>query len=293
MFKKKGFCDGIPGEDDPWKRLDRETPAFRLAQEPIFNLSESEEEFLEMLREGGLDFDILPRPDPTGFVSLSVRLERATQRVEIEVDRGSPRTCSFLTRRNAFAESLKGWLDRILGSERFDARRYAASRRYVWYAYILPTRLPAADPPSGESCLRRSLFNFDAKERHFLGLLEKAMTEPGPSCPLRIQVYPRETPSGGLELMICQGERRQPARVFVKGFYPATYQVITENTPTGWLLKQVVDQTVGSEHLDRESSRLKGRHLSLIYGVRHPKEVLEQFESSSTSASSTWKTQDS
>jgi len=282
MLEQDSFGRGNPADHEPWKRLDRETPLFRLAQEPIFNLSESEEEFLEMLREGGLDFDILPRPDPTRFVILSVRLDQATQRVEIEVDRGTPRTCSVLTRRNAFADSLKGWLDRILGSERFDARRYAASRRYVWYAYILPTRLPGGDPGSGESSLRRSLFNFDAKERHFLGLLEQAVTGP-----LRIQVYPRDSASGGLELMVCQGERRQPARVFVKGFHPVTYQVITENTPAGWLLKEVVDRAVGAEHLEVESSRLKGRHLSLIYGVRHPRRILEQFENSWSPSSAT------
>ncbi|NMA28958.1 MAG: hypothetical protein GX934_14480 [Burkholderiales bacterium] len=282
MPKQDG--QGNPADTDPWKKLDREIPLFRLAQEQIFNLSESEEEFLEMLREGGLDFDILPRPDPTSFVILSVRLDQVTQRVEIEVNRGTPRTCSILTRRNAFADSLKGWLDRILGSEHFDARRYAASRRYVCYAYILSTRLPGADPSSDESCLRRSLFNFDTKERHFLELLEKAVTGP-----LRIQVYPRESPTGGLELMLCQGERRQPARVFVKGFYPVTYQVVTENTPSGWLLKEVVDRAVGAEHLEVESSRLKGRHLSLIYGVRHPRSILKLFEDSSSPTSSTRK----
>lgn len=271
--------DGIAGEQDVWKRLDRETRPFRYVQEPIFNLSEAEVEFLEELREGGLDFDLLPRPDPTSFVALTVRLEQATQRVEVEVDRGVPTTCSFLTRRTPFAEALKGWLDRILGSERFDARRYVASRRYVWYPYVLPPKGSSLRAAGKDSRLGRCLFNFDAKERHFLGLLEKAVEAATPAGPLKLEVYPRETLYGGIELMACQGEKRQPARVFVKGFYPITYQMITENTPLGQLLKGSLDEALGAAHLDLESSRLKGRHLSLIYSVRHPSSILEQFES--------------
>ena len=278
MFHDDAERDRTP--TDGWKRLDREAPAFRLAQEPLFNLSEVEEEVLERLREGGLEFDLLPRPDPTAFLALSVHLDQVTQRVEMEVDRSVPTSCSFLARKNSFAEGLKGWLDRILGSERFDVRRYVASRRYVWYSYVLPPGRPDSPPSDADSRLRRSLFNFDAKERHFLELLDQAVSQLTPSSsPLKVQVYPRQTSGGGLELMLCQDERRQPARVFVKGFYPVTYQMITENSPLGSLLKGFLDAAVGAEHMDVESSRLKGRFLSLIYSVRHPREILDRFES--------------
>jgi len=279
MLDNRADKDPVAGEQDVWKRLDRETRPFRYVQEPIFNLSEAEVEFLEELREGGLDFDLLPRPDPTSHVALRVRLEQATQRVELEVDSTVPSTCSFLTRRTPFAEALKGWLDRILGGERFDARRYVASRRYVWYPYVLPPRAPSLRASGRDSRLGRSLFNFDAKERHFLGLLEKAVEEAPQGPCLRLEVYPRDTLYGGLELMACQGERHQPTRVFVKGFYPITYHVITENTPLGNLLKGRLDRALGAEHLDVESSRLKGRYLWLVYSVRHPSAILEQFES--------------
>lgn len=270
--------DRQAGEHEVWKMLEREARPFRYVQDAIFNLSEAEEELLDHLRERGLEFGLLPRPDPTSFLTLSVQLNQATQRVEAEVDRGSPAGCSFITRRNAFAEALKGCLDRIFGSEHFDAARYVASRRYVWYTYVMPALARQRTPVDPR--LRRSLFNFDAKERHFLDLLEASVERLNPRlpAPLTFRVYPRETPSGGIELMVGQGDKRQPARVFVKGFYPITYRLITENTPMGQLLKDYMDEAAGAENLDVESSRLKGRYLSLIYGVRHPRSILEQFE---------------
>ena len=275
-----GTREAGSGEHEIWRMLEQGDRAFRFVQHAIFNLSEAEEEILEQLREGGLEFGLLPRPDPTSFLTLSIRLNQHTQRVDVEVDRGSPASCSFVTRRNAFAEALKGCLDRIFGGEHFDSRRYVASRRYVWYPYILPASAPAPRPPSPDSRLRRSIFNFEPKERHFLGLLEAAVARLGPRlpAPLKVHVYPREKPFGGIELMVLQGDRRQPARVFVKGFYPVTYHLITENTGMGSLLKDYLDEALGAEHLDGESSRTKGRFLSLIYSVRHPRSILEGFE---------------
>lgn len=280
--------------------LERESLDFRFVQDPIFNLSDDEEEILERLRENGLEFSVLPRPDPTSFLAISATVGQAAQRVEIAVESGNghprvkpmgdalTRVCSFVTRRNAFSDALKNWLDRLFGSDRFDATRHVASRRYVWLSYEVPA-VPRGEPwrPLGPhlnahepSRLRNSLFNFDPKEQHFLRLLEAAVARlnTGHPVPLKFNIYPRETPFGSLELMVGQGERRQPVRVFVKGLYPVTYHLVTENTPVGQRLKDYLDGALGEENLDRASSRLKGKFLSLIYSVRHERSVLELFE---------------
>lgn len=260
-------------ESDVWRMFERESLDFRFVQDPIFNLSESEQDILERLREGGLEFGILPRPDPASFLTLKVRVGQAAQRVEVAAD---PHYCSFITRRTAFADALKGSLDRMFGVEHFDAGRYVASRKYVWYSYVLPTR---TGPPRASGLLQ-SLFNFDRKEQHFLGLLEEAVKRlnPARTHALQFHVHPREAPFGGIELMVGEGDRRQPVRVFVKGFYPVTYHLITENTPAGQRLKDYMDAALGRENLDHASSRMKGKFLSLIYLVRHPRTVLEDFE---------------
>lgn len=268
--------DSHAHENDVWRMLERESLDFRFVQDPIFNLSEAEKDILERLREGGLEFGILPRPDPASFLTLQVRLNQAAQRVEVAADPGLPAYCSFITRRTAFADALKGSLDRLFGVEHFDAGRYVASRKYVWYSYVLPTR---SGPPR-HSRLLQSLFNFDRKEQHFLRLLEEAVKRLNPSRthPLQFHVHPREAPFGGIELMVGEGERRQPARVFVKGFYPVTYHLITENTAVGQRLKDYLDIALGRENLDHASSRMKGKFLSLLFLVRHPRTVLEEFE---------------
>jgi len=55
-------------------------------------------------------------------------------------------------------------------------------------------------------------------------------------------------------------------------------QMITENTPMGNQMRVYLDEALGAAHLDVESSRLKGRYISLIYSVRHASSILEQFE---------------
>lgn len=262
-------------KSDVWLSLERESLDFRFVQDSIFNLSEAEQDILERLREGGFEFGILPRPDPAAFLTLQLHLNQATQRVEVAVDPGFPAYCSFATRRNAFGEALKGSLDRLFGVEHFDASRCVASRRYVWYSYVMPPS-PARPRPR----LLQSLFHFDRKELHFLGLLEEAVKRLNRTLPhpLQFHVHPRESASGGIEMMVGEGERRQPVRVFVKGFYPVTYHLVTENTPVGQRLQGYLDAALGGENLDEASSQRRGRFLSLLYVVRHPRTVLEEFE---------------
>lgn len=267
--------------------LERESLDFRFVCDPVFNLSAQEEDILERLREVGLSFGILPRYDPTSFLCIMATIECATQKVEIGVDRDNQYYYSFITRRTPFADKLKGYLDQVFGPENFDQRGHVASRSYVWYSYrlnpVLPRNFyhkPPARRPGRKGRVRSSLFNFDSREQHFLRVLEqvvKGLNE-GRESPMQFHIYPRETPYGGIELMVGDGRASQPAKIFVKGLYPITYHMITENTPLGERMREYLDAALGAANLDSGASRTRGKFLSLVYNVRHPRSVLQQFE---------------
>lgn len=254
-----------PSEVDMWRLLERERLDFRFVQDPVFNLSDSEELLLERLRQSGLEFGVLPRQDPTSFLTIKVRLEGVHQRVEIAVD-ARQGYASFVTRRNTFAERLKDRLDGVFGSRCFDRTKNVATRNYVWYAYYL-AGTPAVVPRETRR-RRSSLFNFDARERELLDRLELAVQELRDN-QAQIHVYPRETSFGGIELMLQGPQHSQPARVFVKGLYPLVVHAVTENTPLGQRMRACFDQALGAETLDAEASRFEGKFLSLVYCVRN------------------------
>jgi hypothetical protein len=253
-----------PSEVDMWRLLERERLDFRFVQDPVFNLSDSEETLLERLRHADLEFGVLPRQDPTNFLTIKVRLEGMLQRVEIAVD---PRQgyASFVTRRNSFAERLKDRLDNLFGTRSFDRSKNVTTRSYVWFAYYL-TGIPAVVPRETRR-RRSSLFNFDARERELLDQLELAVSEMRDGI-AQIHVYPRETSFGGIELMLQDPHHSQPARVFVKGLYPLVVHAVTENTVLGQRMRAYFDRALGSESLDVAASRFEGKFLSLVYRVR-------------------------
>lgn len=254
-----------PSEVDMWRLLERERLDFRFVQDPVFNLSDSEELLLERLRQSGLEFGVLPRQDPTNFLTVKVRLEGMLQRVEIAVD-ARQGYASFVTRRNNFAERLKDKLDGVFGERSYDRGKNVTTRNYVWYAYYLS----GAPAPVGSRETRRrrsSLYNFDARERELLDRLEQAVQDLRDGL-AQIHVYPRETSFGGIELMLQDPHHSQPARVFVKGLYPLVVHAVTENTALGQRMRAYFDRALGSETLDEAASRFEGKFLSLVYRVR-------------------------
>ena len=270
-----------------WRHLDRPTPLFSYVQDPVFNLNPTEVTFLEYLHQKGLRFTLRPRYDPSSFIHLTVCLGLTEQAVRLEVYQGFAVTSVFITERNEFAEEFKGWLDRSLGSEHFAAHHYVATRRFVTYPYILPIDSKLIEQVlTQQEELPRDIrrfsmfFNLSAKEKHFLSKLEDAVIScaPNSSDPIFIQVYPRQTNTGSLELVAYNSRERQPVRIFISGYHPIAYQVITENTNLGEQLRLCLDSALESRNFDSDSSRLRGKYLSLIYNVRYPLDLLDSFE---------------
>ncbi|MBQ7568938.1 hypothetical protein IJT17_09055 [bacterium] len=270
-----------------WRRLDRPTPFFEYVQDPIFNLTPTEVGFLEHLHRLGLRFTLRPRYDPSSFIHLRVTLARAQQTVRIEVYPDMALTCVFITERNEFAEEFKGWLDRNLGSEHFAANNYVATRRFVHYPYILPVSPELIENFSTiQKELRERIrsftlfFNFSAKEKHFLEIFEQAVKWYGSQSPdpVFVQVYPRQTKTGSLEIVANNSKQRQPARIFISGYHPVAYQMITENTALGEQLHQCLDHALSADSFDAEASRMRGSYISLIYNVRYSLDLLDSFE---------------
>lgn len=270
-----------------WRHLDRPTPLFSYVQDPIFNLNPTEVTFLEYLHLKGLQFTLRPRYDPSSFIHLHVYLGQAEQAVRLEVYQGLAVTSVFITERSEFAEELKGWLDRNLGSEHFAAHNYVATRRFINYPYVLPLDSKLIEEVlTNQKNLPQDIrnfklfFNLSAKEKHFLNIFEDAVIAygKGQADPLYIQVYPRQTAAGSIELVASTSHERQPARVFISGYHPIAYQMITENTELGEQLRLCLDSALGSDNFDSDSSRLRSRYLSLIYNVRYPLDLLDSFE---------------
>ncbi len=162
-----------------------------------------------------------------------------------------------------------------------------ATRRFVNYPYILPVDsnlitqvLTKQEKLPKDVRGLKLFFNLSAKERHFLNKLENALTEcalDDPD-PIYIQVYPRQTDTGSIEIVANNSEERQPARIFISGYHPIAYQMITENSKLGEQLHLCLDSALGKENFDCESSRLRGKYLSLIYNVRYSLDLLDSFE---------------
>ncbi len=255
-----------PSEVDMWRLLERERLDFRFVQDPVFNLSDSEETLLERLRQSELEFGVLPRQDPTSFLCIKVKLEGMLQRVELAVD-ARQGYASFVTRRTPFSERLKDRLDQVFGSASFDRSKNVNTRNYVWFSYYLSGMAPVSSLPRETRRRRSSLFNFDARERELLDRLETAVLEMGDAA-AQIHVYPRETPFGGIELMLQDPHHSQPARVFVKGLYPLVVHVVTENTALAQRVQGYFDRALGADTLDSDASRFEGKFLSLVYRLR-------------------------
>ena len=202
-----------------WKVLDNKAPLFRYVQEPVFSLVDMERELIEFLHNRGLRFTLRPRHDPASFITAMVQLGQTTQKVQIELGQGIAATCSFMTVKNTFASDLKGWLDRFFGSERYNTRNSVSTRFYVYYSYVLPIPESYVDAncvrPVSESYDSRTsthLFNFDARERCVLEMLERAVLKLGNTFapPLAVLVYPRQSSAGSIELVLSEGnEKRQ------------------------------------------------------------------------------------
>lgn len=287
MIRKDWLRQRYFAEYQTWKVLSSHKPVFCYSQYPVFSLSKLEEELIQYLHTMGLQFSLRPRRDPTSLITMRAQLGQNTHVVRLEVVHAMPASCSFVSVKDAFAEQLKGWLDRIFGSERFSPRTYVASRHYVCYQYVLPitesVQMDSLQTPLAESEDARNvrqLFNFDRKEHHFLELLEDAANKLAQNAehPLHLAIYPRQTSTGSIEVVATKQGLQQPARVFVSGFHPLTYQIITENTPLGADLKACIDEALGAENLDIPACRLRGRYLSLIYNVRYSLDILDDLE---------------
>lgn len=270
-----------------WRRLDRQTPYLTYVQYPVFSLTPVEVFLLDYLHRLGLRFSLRPRTDPSSFIHLQVTMGRLKQTVRMEVYQGILVTCVFITERNSFAEEIKGWLDRHLGSEHFAANHYVATRHFIHYPYVLPVGddevdIVLQDPSALFPDIRHSelFFNFTAKEHHFLDKLETEVCACAEASqdPVYVQVYPRQSHTGSLELVINNSTLRQPARVFISGYHPVAYQIVTENTPLGFDFLKCLEQSLGAENFDQDSSRLKGKYLSIIFNVRYSLNLLDSLE---------------
>ncbi|MCR5661629.1 MAG: hypothetical protein K6G50_05830 [bacterium] len=270
-----------------WKALDERRPVFRYVQEPVFGLSRLECELVSYLHGKGLNFVIYPRTDPTSYILMKVSVGGVSQAVKVRVSEDMPSSCAFVTSRTPFADSFKGLLDRFFGSEHFITRNYTATRKTVCYPYIIPvTAAPSlaeeGEPlPELDDCRQFTyFFNFDSKEQLFLHELEKAVRSLAPASdePLEISVYPRCDRVGSVEIVLNRQEDRQPALIYVSGFMPMTFKIVTENTKLGIPLKEYLDKAFNADNLDITACTFRSRFLSLIYNVRYPLDLLDELD---------------
>ncbi len=277
-----------------WRIMSPSSPVFRYVQDPVFNLTTAEMKLLDFLHRRGLHFTVRPRYDPSSFITMSVELGHVTQNVRIEMHLGLTAFGVFIVKRSPFADNLKGWLDHEFGTERFAAPYYVATRHYMHFPYIMPVDADIIDevlkhPPTDSDDYRyyRHFFNFTAKEIHFLNSLETTIQRQGKSAYsakpnddsiLSVQVYPRQTTVGSIELVLQKGLMRQPARIFVSGYRPITYQAVTENSALVEPLKQSLDCALGENNFDEAASHRRGKYASLIYNVRYDSKLLDSFE---------------
>lgn len=267
-----------------WKSLESKPTLFRYVQEPIYSLTVTEEYLIEFLHQNQLDFELQPRYNPASPVVLYATVNGLCQKVKLNCISGLSCSCAFMTSRTQFANDFKGWLDRVIGSERFDRTQYIGTRRWVSYPYALPLYDTVYKPGSSLPQLAKDfrhasyLFNFNSKEQEFLRILEEVVCESDDSDnPLFVSVYPRINHTGSIELVIANLEGKQPVRIFSSGSHPIIYQIITENTELVIPLKTYLDNALGSENLDLPNCRTKGKMLSLIYTHRSPSSIEEMF----------------
>ena len=278
-----------------WSPLDHKIPLFRYVQDPVFNLTSTEVILMEFLHQEGLQFTMRPRYDPSSFICINATLNNERQHVRIEVHHGQPSFCVFILERTDFAEEFKGWLDRHFGISSFLSSIYVMTRRYVHYPYMLNISMDFIaglqhDKLNLSELHRKNIyednrnstlfFNFSAQEKHFLNCLEDAVEHRGAHAlsPLQVLVMPRQTEVGSIELVLQNENTRQPARIFISGFQPLVYQVISENSPLTMSLKECLDMAFGEQNFDKVSSRFASKYASLIYNVRYPMEHFERLQ---------------
>ena len=112
-----------------WKSLESKPTLFRYVQEPIYSLTITEEYLIEFLHQNQLEFELQPRYNPASPVVLHVTINGVCQKVKLNCISGLSCSCAFMTARTQFANDFKGWLDRVIGSERFDRAQYIGTRR--------------------------------------------------------------------------------------------------------------------------------------------------------------------
>ncbi|MGM9991698.1 MAG: hypothetical protein ACI376_02470 [Candidatus Bruticola sp.] len=268
-----------------WKAVESNPSLFRYVQEPIYSLSVTEEYLIEFMHKHGLEFELQPRYNSSSPVVLNVTINQCSQKVKLNCISGLSCYCSFMTARTPFASDFKGWLDRAIGSERFDRIQYTGTRRWVSYPYVLPLYDTVNLSESGMPELSKDsrhvsyLFNFNSKEQEFLRVLEEVVSDSDDyDNPLFVRVYPRISYAGSIELVISNFEGRQSVRIFSSGSHPVIYQIITENTELVIPLKTYLDNALGLENLDRANCRLTGKMISLIYTHRSPSSIEEIFD---------------
>ena len=269
-----------------WKVLESRPRLFRYVQEPVYSLTVTEEFLIEFLHVHGLEFELQPRYNPAKYATLTVTLNGRAQKVRLECIPGLSTSCTFITARTSFASDFKGWLDRALGGERFDRSQYIGTRKWVFYPYNLPLYeavdsplTPEVSPLTSDSRHVSYLFNFNAKEKEFLRLLEEVVSaNDDQDNPLRVLVYPRPSHTGSIELVISNKHGRQPARVFSSGSHPVSYQIITENSELTIPFKTYLDNALGAQALDQPNCRLQGKLISLIYNHRSPTSIEALFD---------------
>ncbi|MGM9999594.1 MAG: hypothetical protein ACI38Q_09455 [Candidatus Bruticola sp.] len=268
-----------------WKAVESTPSLFRYVQEPIYSLSTTEEYLIEFMHKHELNFELQPRYNPASPVVLNVTINQRSQKVKLNCISGLSCSCSFMTARTPFASDFKGWLDRVIGSERFDRTQYIGTRRWVSYPYALPLYDAVYLSESGLPELAKDsrhasyLFNFNSKEQEFLRVLEDVVSESDDyDNPLFVRVYPRIGHTGSIELVISNLEGKQSVRIFASGSHPVIYQIITENTELVIPLKTYLDNALGNENLDTVNCRLTGKIISLIYTHRSPNSIEELFD---------------
>lgn len=277
LMERQSSHDFTRSEQEVWKMLEREELDFRFVQDPVFNLSATEEGILSLLRRGGLEFGLLPRFDPTSFLRIQAQLGGASQVVEIALESHDRGYVSFITQRSAFADSLLEMLTDLLGSHALDRSRLVTTRHFLWCSFFLDWSGDGFSTPTPADSRGEPLFNFDSKEMFFLSSLsEVARGFPGPDSSKRLQfrVYPRETTQGVIELMVSDGLQSQPAKVFARGLYPVTYHFITENNRLGRRVLDYLHTALGEVHFDQLASSLEGRFLTLVYSLSLPEEFI-------------------
>lgn len=275
-LRKRYFVESIT-----WKVLRINLPLFSYVQDPVYNLTTIEELLIEFLHIHGLNFQIQPRFNPAKPIIIDVTIKDRTQQVRINCISGLSSSCTFITKRTPFAADFKGWLDRTLGTERFDQLGYLSTAHWVYYPYVLPLyetvvgKFGIENPVLPEDSRHISyFFNFNDKEKEFLKLLEDAVSKnKGSADPLEVKVYPRITHTGSIELIIRNSQGKQPVRIFSSGSHPVTYQIITVNGKLNEPLKNCIDSALGADSFDKASSRMSGKMVSLIYTHRSPNSI--------------------